>query len=117
MAYCGGEEAIFKQSQKALEKIPGIGSKLAKKLSSQSVLSRAEDELKFAQQNAIGLHFYLDENYPNRLKHCEDGPVVLFSKGKCLLQSRKMHFIGRHKKCNAIWKRLYPHANRKIESP
>ncbi|MEM7160830.1 MAG: DNA-processing protein DprA [Bacteroidota bacterium] len=89
MAYCGGEEAIFHQSQKALEKIPGIGRAMAKKLSSQAVLSRAEAEFEFSQKNAIGLHFYRDENYPNRLKHCDDGPVILFSKGNVEFNSEK----------------------------
>jgi len=89
IAYCGSAEAVFGESKKALEKIPGIGSVMANRLNKQRDLVRAEKELEFVQKNAIGLHFYLEENYPTRLKHCDDGPLVLFSKGNVNFKSEK----------------------------
>lgn len=82
IAYCGSAEAVFSQSKKALEKIPGIGTEKARKISQQSSLLRAEEELNKILKKGLSMHFYLDENYPRRLKHCDDGPLLLFSKGK-----------------------------------
>ena len=82
IAYCGGVEAVFKQSEKALAQIPGIGSVTARGIANQDVLDRAKQEVEFIKKHGIKTYFYLDENYPRRLKNCEDGPIVLFSKSR-----------------------------------
>lgn len=89
IAYCGSAEQVFKQSKKALEKIPGIGTEKARKISQQSNLGRAEEELTLMQKKGINMHFYLDETYPRRLKHCDDGPLILFSKGNVQFNNEK----------------------------
>lgn len=90
IAYAGSSENLFSLKQKELEKIPGIGRSIAKKIVAQSPLKRAEEELKFIERYKIQPHFFLDENYPHRLKHCEDGPLMLFSKGIADLNHPKM---------------------------
>lgn len=80
IAYCGSAEAIFKESKKNLTRIPGIGEIIATEIANQKVLAKAETELKFIQKYDIKTLYFLDANYPNRLKQCEDGPVVLFTK-------------------------------------
>lgn len=82
IAYCGGVEAVFKQNQKALTKVPGIGQIIAKEIANQKVLDRANQEVEFVAKHNIKAHFYLDPEYPNRLKQCDDGPIVLFIKEK-----------------------------------
>jgi DNA processing protein len=82
VAYCGGAEAVFKESAAALEKIPGLGKKIIKQITtSQEALTAAEEEIQFMVANDVKALFYLDKEYPRRLKHCEDGPLVLFTKG------------------------------------
>lgn len=81
IAYCGGAEAVFKNKPAHLQKIPGIGPALSKAISTQKILSDAEYELRFVEKHQIKLDYYLDENYPYRLKRCEDAPVMLYSKG------------------------------------
>ncbi len=82
VAYCGGAEAVFKESATALEKIPGLGKKIIKQVtSSKEALTAAEEELRFMETNEVKALFYLDKDYPRRLKHCEDGPLVLYTKG------------------------------------
>lgn len=80
IAYCGGAETVFKQSQKTLLKIPGIGPILAHEIAHQKILDDAKREVEFIVKNNIQAYYYLDEGYPHRLKQCEDGPVVLFAK-------------------------------------
>jgi DNA processing protein len=82
IAYCGGVEAVFKQSKKALTKIPGIGDIIATEIANQSVLDRAKAEVDFVTKHNIKACFYLDSDYPHRLRHCDDGPIVLFIKAK-----------------------------------
>jgi len=90
VAYCGGIEAVFKQKKAALEKIPGIGSKLVNAILSQNVLSRAEEEITFIGKNNITPLFYLAKKYPARLKNCVDSPVMLYYKGNAELNPPKV---------------------------
>lgn len=82
IAYCGGVEAVFKQSKKVLTKVPGIGPIIATEIANQTILDRAKAEVDFVVKHNIKTYFYLDSDYPQRLRHCEDGPIVLFSKSK-----------------------------------
>jgi len=90
IAYCGSAEAVFKEKKNHLLKIPGIGEILTKEILTQKVLNRAEEELKFIEDNNIKPLFYLSEDYPHRLKHCDDGPLVLFFKGNAELNNQKV---------------------------
>lgn len=81
IAYCGGVEAVFKEKIKGLLKVPGIGQTLAEAIAKSKVLSRAEKEIKFIERYKITPLFFLDSDYPERLKHAEDSPVMLYFKG------------------------------------
>lgn len=89
VAYCGGAEAVFKERRSALKKIPGIGEITAASIVDQNVLSRAEQEIAFIEKFGIKPLYYLDEDYPWRLKNCPDGPVVLYYKGNADLNAKR----------------------------
>ena len=82
IAYCGSAEAVFSEGVKALNKIPGIGSKLSKIIKESDTLDRAEQELTFMEKQGVKMVFYADKNYPYRLKQCDDGPLILYYKGE-----------------------------------
>lgn len=90
VAYCGGVEAVFKEKPTHLLKIPGIGKELARSISRQQVLNRAEEELRFIEKNNIKPLFYLDGEYPQRLKHCPDAPLMLYYRGTANLNASKV---------------------------
>ncbi len=90
IAYTGSVEAIFKEKKQALLKIPGIGDVLADEIANQKVFPIVEKELAFIEKYNIETHFYLDSNYPQRLKSCDDCPVLLYSKGKTDFNAPKM---------------------------
>ena len=90
LTHCGSAEDVFKTKTSQIASIDGIGSVLLKKLKDKSVFEKAEQELKFIRNNAVDVSFFLDENYPERLKHCIDGPVLLFSSGNIDLKNRKI---------------------------
>ena len=81
VAYCGGAEAVFCEKKKTLSRIPGIGEKTIESVMSQNVLSRAERELDFTEKHGIRVLYYLNSDYPKRLQHCYDSPMILYCKG------------------------------------
>jgi len=88
--HCGSAEKIFKTKASILSSIDGIGQVLIKKLKDKSVFNLAETELRFVRDNTINCLFYQEENYPNRLKHCIDGPVLLFASGNINWNNKKI---------------------------
>jgi len=90
IAYFGEIENIFNTKKSELLKVQGIGPQLANEISNNSVLDYAEEEIKFLEKNNIKTYFLLDKDYPERLKHCEDSPVILYFKGNCNLNKQKI---------------------------
>lgn len=98
IAYCGGVAAIFTQKKAQLLTIPDVGPVLAKAIKEQNVLKRAEEEVNFISKNGITPIFYLDSNYPKRLKDCEDGPVMLYTQGDINFDNQRvLSIIGTRK--------------------
>lgn len=52
-------------------------------------LAHAERELAFIAQHEIETYYYQDNNYPERLKECNDAPVLLFGKGNLRVNEGK----------------------------
>jgi len=89
VAYCGGAEAVFCESRKALSRIPGIGEHTVNSIASQKTMLRAETEMFFIEKNDVKPLFYLDHDYPKRLQHCHDSPMMLYYKGNADLNVAK----------------------------
>lgn len=51
-------------------------------------LKRADEEMRFAQDNNISIITLADEAYPQRLKECDDAPLALFFKGNANLNAK-----------------------------
>lgn len=88
--------------------------KLAAELRNTTYLDRAEKEVTFILKNKISCFHYLDDNYPTKLKHCPDAPLLLFGKGNIKLNpplslaivgTRKSSDYGR-KHCRKIVEEL-----------
>jgi len=101
IAHCGSAQAIFEEKANNLKKITGIGSKITKGLKKVNLLHNAEAELDFMNKNNIQAASFLDNDYPEKLKHCVDGPILLFQKGKINLQNKKIiSIVGTRKITN-----------------
>lgn len=90
VSFFGSVEAVFTEPYQSLIKIPGIGDGLAKYISSRSYLAIAEKEAEYVTKHGIKTFFYLDGDYPFRLRQCEDSPVVFFFRGSCDLNAMKI---------------------------
>lgn len=119
VAYCGSAKNAFSEKKSALEKIPGIGKINAQHIFSnrKAALERAEKEVKWIEKSNIHPIFFLDKAYPKRLSHCEDGPVMLYTKGNMDLNTSKIiSIVGTRKAtdygkeyCEKIIADLLPH--------
>ncbi len=92
VAYCGGVDPIFtdRKLKNTLAKVPGIGAKLIASITDRKVLAEAEKELAYVRKHGIRMMFYLDHEYPRRLKNCPDAPVLLYAKGPADLDHHHM---------------------------
>ncbi len=90
VSYVGSFEGVFKEKKGNLQKIPGIGTKLADLITRADVLPKAEKEIEFIKQNKINVVFYLNKGYPERLKNCDDAPILIYTLGQVDLNARKV---------------------------
>jgi DNA processing protein len=90
LTHFGSAEAVLNAKTSQLAAIDGVGSILLKNLKDKSVFEKANQEMDFIQNNNIDVLYFQDEKYPDRLKHCIDGPVLLFSSGNVNLKKRKI---------------------------
>lgn len=90
VAATGSVEAVFREPYGNLIKIPGIGDMMARSVADRKYLVQAEREADFITSRKITTLFYLDDEYPQRLKDCPDSPVILYYIGDACLDSVKM---------------------------
>jgi DNA processing protein len=88
--HAGSAEAVFKEKKSNLLKIDGIGNFKLEGLFDPLHLKEAEKELKFIQQQHIKCLSCMDQDYPEKLKHCFDGPILLFQRGNIDLHKKKI---------------------------
>lgn len=89
ISYCGSAEAVFKLPKGKLLKIPNVGETTIAALKSGNPFQQAEDELRIAERKNVRILFYLDAHYPQRLKHFDDSPTLLYVTGNVNLNTGK----------------------------
>lgn len=95
LAYRGSLENIFSDSAEQLRALPGLGRQAVENILSKSYLYEAEKELDFVQRHGIQVLWIEDRDYPRRLKHCADAPLLLYYKGRGDLNpSRTVSIVG-----------------------
>ncbi len=89
ISHMGSAEGVFKASRKQILSIEGVGEVLYNNLQNKDVFRLAESEMKFVYSHGIKPLYFIEAGYPERLKHCVDGPVLLFGSGNINLEGRK----------------------------
>ena len=90
ISHCGSVEAVFNEKKQNLLKIDGIGSLVIKDLFNKQHFLAAEEELKYIQENNIKTLYFADADYPEKLKHCIDSPILLFQAGNINLKKQRI---------------------------
>ena len=88
--HCGSVENVFSSKSRLLKSIDGIGDILIKKLNDKTIFEKAEQELRFIEKEKPTILYYQNEDYPDKLKHCIDGPILLFASGNFDFKNRKI---------------------------
>jgi len=87
VSYAGSVEALFSESLRTLKKIPGIGENIAGSIVRKQYLSLAEKEAEYVSRHNIRVFFYMDEDFPFRLRQCDDAPVTFYFMGEADLNA------------------------------
>ena len=89
--HCGSAEAVFSDSSRHLERIPGIGPKIKHHLSQRyRLLDEAQREVERCAHQGIQVITLGSAQYPERLRHIYDAPIVLFYRGNASLDHAKI---------------------------
>ncbi len=99
--YAGSAEAVFRQGRGPLLKIPGLGSHIVDAIRDKALFKRVDQEMDFMARYGIRPVFYQDNDYPGRLRNCEDAPVLLYMKGNVDIERGKMLSIVGTRKATA----------------
>lgn len=90
LTHFGKAETVFTTKTNQIAAIDGVGSVLLKNLKDKSIFEKASKELDFIKSNDIKVSFFQDEDYPERLKHCFDSPVLIFCAGNMNLKNKRI---------------------------
>jgi DNA processing protein len=105
ISYCGSAEKVFQLPKGKLLKVPGIGAVTADAIRKARTFDKAEKELIKAEKEDTRLLFYIDKDYPSRLKQINDAPTLIYTKGNIdfenpktvgIVGTRKATEYGRH---------------------
>lgn len=92
IAHLGDPESVFSASAKILHQITGVGPYLISELRNKNYLLEAEAILSICENQEIQIALFQNEDYPQRLKHLYDAPLLLYVKGNGNLNADR--FLG-----------------------
>ena len=86
----GSAEELFTNSIKSIWQETGFSKSILKSMKKEEAIELAENQYNYNLKHNINSHFFLDKDYPRRLKQCGDPPIVIYSKGKMELNQNKV---------------------------
>lgn len=81
LQHFAGASGVFRAKRRELERLPGIGTVRASAIRNFRDFSRAEKEVRFLEKYRISAISLGDPEYPRRLLHCHDAPVLFYYRG------------------------------------
>lgn len=90
LLHFGSAEEVFRAHPKELRKVERLPANVVQRILDQSSFKAAEKELNFIEKKHIQVCFWEDSNYPEKLKHCPDAPLLLFGKGNFDVTGRRI---------------------------
>lgn len=95
----GSATKIFEHRTELASMIPNIQPSLIKVLDCPSAHQQAKKELEFIDKHHITCIGYHDEEYPYRLRECNDAPTLLFYRGNTTLNPHRIVSVVGTRKC------------------
>ena len=82
--------SIFQADRNIINSIPGIKKDIYSLLKKdEKIFAESEQELQKCLKHGIDVLFYQDKDFPNRLRHCPDAPLVMYHQGKNHFNQKK----------------------------
>ena len=118
----GSASEVFAHRKDIVSLIPEASQRLVSAFADVDEAMRlAEAEMEFIEKKRLKVYALLDEDYPQRLKECEDAPLVLYGCGNFNLNTQRIISVVGTRKCSeygrevcnnfiADLKRYYPDA-------
>lgn len=99
-------EEVFKQDERSLMEVEGIGKERARAIKEFSGWKEPEDILRRCR--LLGIEIISEESplYPENLKTVQDAPLILYMKGRPLPQDRYAIAIVGSRRCSEYGKRV-----------
>lgn len=86
----GSAENIFLAQKQDFNKISRLPDNVISRILKQTSFKIAEKEVAFIQKQNLKVYGIESEDYPEKLKHCPDAPILLFSTGSTAINNRKV---------------------------
>ncbi|TAG13565.1 MAG: DNA-protecting protein DprA [Sphingobacteriia bacterium] len=82
--------AVFAARKKELRSVSGISERAAEQIKSCTVAAAVDAEMNYLKKEHISPLFITDKEYPHRLLHCYDAPILLYWRGTADLNAHKI---------------------------
>lgn len=92
LARVGDERHFFEMSQSQLAAIMGVPNKIFDDNYRSGLLQAARRERDFVENHSVRPLYFRDDDYPQRLIHCDDAPLMVYTLGPADLNAG--HFVG-----------------------
>ena len=86
----GSAKETFRQPNNLLNTLKTVGPKLINAKRNKDLFVGIEKEISYCERNNIKVLSISNDNYPKRLKQCSDAPIIMYYKGKKLLNNPKI---------------------------
>ena len=106
LRHFGSASAIFEAAKKNDIEVQDVGTVMIESLKKFNDWQRVSDELKYIEQNNIKVVSIFDNDYPYRLQHAPDGPILFFYQGNVDLNTSKMLSIVGTRNITSYGKRV-----------
>ena len=97
----GSASEVFAHQKDIMSLIPDANQRIREAFNdADKAIKTAETEMEFIEKKHLQVLTLNDENYPGRLRECEDAPLVLYAFGTANLNSTRVISIVGTRKCS-----------------
>lgn len=86
----GSAQNVFDLSFEQYRSLGSVGDNIIEAIEKEFVLNTAIEQSDYCLQNGIAILSYFEKDYPQRLKHCADAPLILYYKGNSNLNTTRV---------------------------
>lgn len=106
----GSASEVFVHRKDIVSVIPDASQRLVSAFADADVaMKAAEEEMEFIEKKNLKVFTLNDEDYPQRLRECEDAPLVLYFCGSANLNSQHIISIVGTRKCSEYGREVCNH--------